>query len=358
MHTLAHFRDGMISALKKGCVRVLSVVLLYAGLSLPSHAQIWGVKAPDSGWNTPRRWLLFWFHEDGSEITFVGDIQGATKVDGLALSPQHGLLAFQNDGDLYRDTGNNARLVRIDPATLQATVIGSWLAGRSIHGAAFDLQGRLWAVDVRQGELLQIDPTNGNIITSVPLSYQGNRLYPSHATDIAFDRYGVAYLSDYIPSPPYGAKYYQVDMQTGVLTLLHTDTQRVPGPESAGPGVVGLAFSMRAPADRLFIFNDNGYDNIWYYDMNSGWTRVYMYDVLSSYVSGGYNSGPGDLASVMQCASSNGDANNDGCVDDADMLQVLFAFGSTGPNDADVNCDGMTDDADLLIVLFHFGNGC
>ncbi|GBC91582.1 hypothetical protein HRbin15_00036 [bacterium HR15] len=352
MRTLEHFRDGTMSALKKGCVRVLSVALLYAGLSLPSHAQIWGVKAPDTAWYTPRRWLLFWFHEDGSGITFVGDIQGATKIDGLALSPQHGLLAFQNDGDLYQFRGNNSRLVRIDPATAQVTVIGSWLAGRSIHGAAFDLQGRLWAVDVLQGELLQIDPTNGNIITSVPLSYQGNRIYPSVATDIAFDRDGVAYLCDYIPSPPYGVKYYRVDMQTGVLTLLHTDTQAVPG--GLGPGVVGLAFSLRAPADRLFIFDGNGDDDIWYYDMNSGWPRVYMYDVLSD----SYNGGPGDLASVMQCASADGDVDNDGCVDDADLLQVLFAFGASGPNDADVSCDGVVNDADLLIVLFHFGNGC
>lgn len=52
-----------------------------------------------------------------------------------------------------------------------------------------------------------------------------------------------------------------------------------------------------------------------------------------------------------------GDVNGDGCVDDADLLQVLFNFGG---NDAasDVNDDGVVDDADLLIVLFNFGTGC
>ncbi|MDT7961468.1 MAG: hypothetical protein RQ971_06350, partial [Armatimonadota bacterium] len=50
-----------------------------------------------------------------------------------------------------------------------------------------------------------------------------------------------------------------------------------------------------------------------------------------------------------------GDVDDNGCVDDADLLQVLFAFGSTGSNDADVNCDQVVDDADLLIVLFNFG---
>lgn len=54
-----------------------------------------------------------------------------------------------------------------------------------------------------------------------------------------------------------------------------------------------------------------------------------------------------------------GDVNCDGCVDDADLLEVLFAFGSTGDClRADLNKDGIVDDSDLLIVLFNFGNGC
>jgi hypothetical protein len=54
-----------------------------------------------------------------------------------------------------------------------------------------------------------------------------------------------------------------------------------------------------------------------------------------------------------------GDVNGDGCVDDADLLAVLFAFGcSTGCGVEDINGDGVVDDADLLEVLFHFGSGC
>ncbi|MCX7688187.1 MAG: hypothetical protein N2045_09475 [Fimbriimonadales bacterium] len=54
-----------------------------------------------------------------------------------------------------------------------------------------------------------------------------------------------------------------------------------------------------------------------------------------------------------------GDINGDGCVDDADLLQVLFAFGQTGAElPEDVNGDGVVDDADLLVVLFNFGQGC
>jgi hypothetical protein len=52
------------------------------------------------------------------------------------------------------------------------------------------------------------------------------------------------------------------------------------------------------------------------------------------------------------------DAN--GCVDDADLLAVLFAFGNSGEvlGREDVNCDGVVDDVDLLQVLFNFGRGC
>jgi len=52
-----------------------------------------------------------------------------------------------------------------------------------------------------------------------------------------------------------------------------------------------------------------------------------------------------------------GDVNGDDCIDDADLLAVLFAFGGGDPN-ADLNGDGTVDDADLLLVLFNFGAGC
>ena len=53
-----------------------------------------------------------------------------------------------------------------------------------------------------------------------------------------------------------------------------------------------------------------------------------------------------------------GDVDRNGCVDDADMLRVLFAFGDRGYRNEDLNWDGAIDDADLLQVLFNFGSGC
>jgi len=53
-----------------------------------------------------------------------------------------------------------------------------------------------------------------------------------------------------------------------------------------------------------------------------------------------------------------GDIDRSGCVDDADLLRVLFEFGGAGYRNEDLNWDGVIDDADLLIVLFNFGSGC
>jgi hypothetical protein len=50
----------------------------------------------------------------------------------------------------------------------------------------------------------------------------------------------------------------------------------------------------------------------------------------------------------------NGDLNGDNVIDSADLLAVLFDFGTN--NDAtDLNGDGIVDSADLLTVLFNFG---
>jgi hypothetical protein len=55
----------------------------------------------------------------------------------------------------------------------------------------------------------------------------------------------------------------------------------------------------------------------------------------------------------------NGDIDGNGCVDDADLLRLLLAFGRSGADLAeDLNGDGVVDDADLLEVLFQFGSGC
>lgn len=74
-----------------------------------------------------------------------------------------------------------------------------------------------------------------------------------------------------------------------------------------------------------------------------------------------YGGGPFDgvLFEVDFERGVQGDVNDDGCVNDTDLLLVLFAFGNTGENQQeDLNGDGIVNDTDLLLVLFNFGNGC
>jgi probable HAF family extracellular repeat protein len=74
----------------------------------------------------------------------------------------------------------------------------------------------------------------------------------------------------------------------------------------------------------------------------------------------GYNAATGRYEAFLLDTGfpRRGDVDRNGCVDDADLLAVLFAFGGRGYRNEDLNWDGIIDDADLLIVLFHFGNGC
>jgi hypothetical protein len=54
---------------------------------------------------------------------------------------------------------------------------------------------------------------------------------------------------------------------------------------------------------------------------------------------------------------SEGDVNGDGCVDDADLAQVIFAFGRRD-RDSDVNDDRIVDETDLFTVAEYFGLRC
>ncbi len=60
---------------------------------------------------------------------------------------------------------------------------------------------------------------------------------------------------------------------------------------------------------------------------------------------------------VQTTALPAGDVDGNGCVDDADLLAILFGFGSNDPA-LDLDGNGVVDDADLLTLLFNFGAGC
>jgi len=100
------------------------------------------------------------------------------------------------------------------------------------------------------------------------------------------------------------------------------------------------------------------YDNLWDQEISSVQrTFTYTFNQTGVYE---YYCIPHELVGMVGTVRVRlaGDVDFNGCVDDADLLAVLFAFGQTGVRPEDLNYDRVVDDADLLIVLFNFGSGC
>ncbi len=91
-------------------------------------------------------------------------------------------------------------------------------------------------------------------------------------------------------------------------------------------------------------------------------TRAHAISPDGRYIVGwGYNAATGFSEAYLLDTWRMGDTNGDGCIDDSDLLAVLFAFGTPGTGSTrheDITEDGIVDDADLLVVLFNFGSGC
>lgn len=75
----------------------------------------------------------------------------------------------------------------------------------------------------------------------------------------------------------------------------------------------------------------------------------------------GVNAVTGRLEGFLLNTWRTGDTNGDGCINNADLLAVLFAFGTPGTGltrHEDINRDGIVNNDDLLTVLLNFGQGC
>jgi probable HAF family extracellular repeat protein len=138
------------------------------------------------------------------------------------------------------------------------------------------------------------------------------------------------------------------------------------GVSADGRVVVGWAYNASGQW-RAFRWTENGIENLsqTYANLLSGGSYFIAAHEVSEdgrYIVGyGYNAARRCNEGFLLDTWRVGDTNGDGCVDDADLLAVLFAFGSAGTGDTrheDINKDGIVDDADLLQVLFNFGSGC
>lgn len=186
------------------------------------------------------------------------------------------------------------------------------------------------------------------------------------------------------PTPNFNPYDVAVRHQTGgrgpIDYLYITYSQGFYGPSSQ-IATAGYAYDTPGflPTPSLFVQHpQNGSGNVSFFGItyepsdNSLWvsdyvrgslyqvTGLFTTPVVTQRTTFGGKPGVGIDTRRAGCRPHNGDVNSDACVDDADLLAVLFAFGQSGSNlgRVDVNCDGIVDDADLLIVLFNFGQGC
>jgi len=150
------------------------------------------------------------------------------------------------------------------------------------------------------------------------------------------------------------------------LGTLGGDWSVARGVSADGRVVVGWAYNASGQW-RAFRWTENGIEDLsqTYANLLSGGSYFIAALEVSEdgrYIVGyGYNAARGRNEGFLLDTWRVGDTNGDGCVDDADLLAVQFAFGSAGTGDTrheDINKDGIVDDADLLQVLLNFGSGC
>jgi hypothetical protein len=262
---------------------VAGPVLVAALLAAPTtaFATVYGLESTEgSGSAAPTQ--LFSFEENGSGVTVIADVMvGGEDIDAdaLAQSPAHGLRA-------YRLIGTSSQLISINSTTGAATHIGAALANREMRAAAFDALGRLWVVDATNNVLLRIDPATGAVVGSaVPLMLGMSAFtITADGSDIAFAANGTAVLVD-------SNSVYSLNTATGAVALLFQDSALQT--DLSPVFHVGAAFVAGVGGGKLFVFDVNGTDDVFFYQNLSTPRVLYDEDFSSS-----FNAGRGDLASL------------------------------------------------------------
>jgi WD40 repeat protein len=211
-------------------------------------------------------------------------------------------LAFSPDANFLATASadNTLRLWAVDQGTLLHTFVGHT---QSVNAVAFSPDGNLLASGGHDDNIILWHvPTRSRLRT-----LSGHR---AQITSLAFSPDGRFLLS--------GGGTMDATLRLWRVSdgaLLYTYDQET------GTGIRSVAFS---PDGQYFVYGR--------YDATVVWAQ-------------------------NPCART--DVNNDGCVNDIDLLLVLFDFASTGDGLlTDLNCDGIVDDSDLLKVLIHFATGC
>ena len=140
--------------------RTLSAALVLLFATLPTNAQSWGGKSKDPLSGPPSTL----FRLSAGSFTSVAEVKLAgtpIDVDGLAVSTAQTLYGFQ-----LNSPSLDSRLITISTLDAAASVVGPFLNGRDIRGAALTASGRLLVLDAAMNQLLEVDETTGAVMGS------------------------------------------------------------------------------------------------------------------------------------------------------------------------------------------------
>jgi hypothetical protein len=267
---------------------------------------------------------------------------------GFVQSQDYNLLAYDGN-DLYVGLENDRTLLKLNPYT-----------GALLSAFAYQMcncfYGHHWMKDgsFHDGELWRAAPARSNsspgiLYVSTPAGMPTNAFYGMDRPDL--QPIGLEWVGDALfITTVNGLHRVNFPDEPLVFSAVQYALSGVPSGHTLG----GLAYDPAGDTLYLASANDSG-AMLWRLQLNHD-AQTATATPVDNLTLKGYPAGRQPTALGWVPARA-GDANDDGCVDDADLLTVLFQFGSANAQ-ADLNRDGAVDDADLLLVLFHFGSGC
>lgn len=275
----------------------------------------------------------------------TSDWQQVAALDTQLGQPRS--LAFSPDGQYLAsgDYSSTIRIWRVSDWTLERTLVHGGGGGFEIHSLAFSPDGNSLASASGDGTVRVWDWRNG---TTLYTTGQHNTPYP----------YTIAFSPD--------GQYLLEGGAIRTARLRNASTGALVRDYISTDDPLHVAFT----SDGQYLIHA-GHRGVFFWRINNNTAPAQTYTdeafgvrCLAVSPSGKWFA-YGRLDAVVVLARNpfgpqpEGDVNADGCVDDADLLAVLFAFGEIGMGlPEDLNKDCVVDDADLLLVLFNFGTGC
>jgi hypothetical protein len=267
---------------------------------------------------------------------------------GFVQSRDYNLLAYDGN-DLYVGLENDRTLLKLNPYT-------GALRSAFAYQMCNCFYGHHWMKDgsFHNGELWRAAPARSNsspgiLYVSTPAGMPTNAFHGMDRPDL--QPIGLEWVGDtLLITTASGLHRVNFPDEPMVFGAVQYALSGVPSGHTLG----GLAYDPAGDTLYLASANDSG-AMLWRLQLNQD-AQTATATPVDNLTLKGYPAGRQPTALGWVPARA-GDANDDGCVDDADLLLVLFHFGAAHAQ-ADLNRDGIVDDADLLLVLFHFGGGC